>query len=87
MPKPDQPTNEPVAQYERAREEICKAEFSVFKDRQYFSIRCWYMDEKTQEHKPGRNGINLPVEEKEDFLGLIVALFPDDIQLVEKEEE
>lgn len=76
---------EPVAQYERAREERCRAEFSMFKDRQYFSIRCWFKNDK-QEMQAGKNGINLPVEEKEDFLKLVVALFPEDVQLITKGE-
>lgn len=80
---PEERITEPAGSYERAREEQCKAEFSIFKGRQYFSIRCWY---KTNEGEmaPGKNGINLPVEEKKDFLKLVVALFPDDVQLKEE---
>jgi hypothetical protein len=79
------PTNTgPVASFERARGEECKAEFSEFKDRAMFSIRCWYRDDQDN-LKPGRNGINLPVEEKDDFLRLVLALFPEDIQLVRKD--
>jgi hypothetical protein len=75
---------EPVASFERAREEQCRAEFSMWKDRPYFSIRCWFKNDK-QEMQPGKNGINLPVEEKKDFLKLVAALFPDDVRLIETE--
>jgi hypothetical protein len=78
------PTPKIVTSFERARGEECRAEFSEFKGREMFSIRCWYQDDPAGVLKPGRNGINLPVEEKADFLRLVVALFPDDIQLVEK---
>lgn len=76
---------EPVAQYERAREEQCRAMFTVWKDRPYFSIRCWFKNDK-QEYQSGRNGINLPTEEKMDFLKLVVALFPEDVQLIKGDE-
>lgn len=81
--KPETAVTEPVAQYERAREELCRAEFSVFKGRQYFSLRCWYKGDH-DEHLPGKNGLNLPVEERDEFLRLVVALFPEDIQLIPK---
>jgi hypothetical protein len=77
----DERVTEPVGSYDRAREEQCRAEFSVWKDRPYFSIRCWYKNDR-QEMAPGKNGINLPVEEKADFLRLVVALFPEDVRLV-----
>lgn len=82
MPKTEAVT-EPVAEYERAREERCRAEFNIWKERQYFSIRCWFKNDK-QEMQPGKNGINLPVEEKAEFLKLVVALFPEDVKLLKE---
>lgn len=72
--------------FERARGEECRAELGSFKGREMFSIRCWYRDEQDT-LKPGKNGINLPIEEKDDFLGLVVALFPDDIALLKPKGE
>lgn len=75
--------SEPVAKYDRGEQEV-RAEFSIFKDRQYFSIRTWYDDKG--EMKPARNGINLPVDETDEFLRLVVALFPEKVQLIKQGE-
>lgn len=77
----------PVSKYDRGTDEV-RAEFSEFKNRKYFGIRVWWADSKAGgEMKPGKNGINLPVDEKPEFLRLVVALFPDDIQLIKQGEE
>ena len=79
-------TNPVVASYGRAGGEEVQARMEPYKGREYFSIRQWYMDAKDNTLKPGRNGFNLPVDEKKEFLRLVIALFPDDVQLIQKEE-
>lgn len=76
-----------VAKYERTGGEEVQARMEPYKGREYFSIRQWYVDTKDGELKPGRNGFNLPVDEKKEFLRLVVALFPDDVQLIPAKEE
>lgn len=82
MPRPETNITELAGSYQRPNKEgeVVRAEFSMFKDREYFSIRSWYQDSQGV-LKPGRNGINLPVEEKDAFLRLVVALF-NDVQFV-----
>lgn len=80
-------TNPLVAKYERTGGEEVQARMEPYKGREYFSIRQWYVDNATQELKPGRNGFNLPVDEKPEFLRLVIALFPDDVQLIKKGDE
>lgn len=75
-----------IRYYDRTGGEQVQARLDPYKGREYFSIRTWYMDQSTGELKPARNGINLPVDEKSDFLRLVVALFPDDVQLIQKVE-
>lgn len=83
MPKPETNVTELAGSYPRPEKdgEEVRAEFSMFRDRQYFSIRGWYKADGDT-FKPGRNGINLPVEEKTQFLKLVAALFPDDVIVV-----
>lgn len=75
-----------VAKYERSGGEEVQARMEPYKGREYFSIRQWYTDNQSGDLKPGRNGFNLPVDEKTDFLRLVVALFPDDVQLIQQAE-
>jgi hypothetical protein len=63
-----------------------RAQVSTFKGQKYFSLRSWYPAEPDGEYKPGKNGINLPIDEYPKFRALIDAL---DIELdyVPVEEE
>lgn len=79
------PTKNYVSKYERARGEEVQARIEPYRGRDYFSIRCWYPEK--DEMKAARNGINLPVDEAPEFLRLVVALFPDKVQLIKEEEE
>jgi hypothetical protein len=74
------------AKYERTGGDEVQARVEPYKGRDYFSIRQWYVDSKDQQLKPGRNGFNLPVDEAPEFLRLVVALFPDKVQLIKEEE-
>jgi hypothetical protein len=74
-----------IAKYDRTGGEAVQARIDPYKGRDYFSIRTWYQKDGTGDMLPGRNGINLPVDEASDFLKLVVALFPDQVKLVEKE--
>lgn len=80
------PDNGIIAKYERTGGEEIQASINDFKGRPYFSLRTWYQKDGTGEMLPGRNGINLPVDEAPDFLKLVVALFPEQVQMVGKEE-
>lgn len=51
-----------------------RAQVSEFKGQKYFSLRSWYPAEPSGEYKPGKNGINLPVDEYPKFRELIAAL-------------
>lgn len=64
-----------VAEYERPNGESCCAQVQPFRGRDYFSFRVWYENSTTGEKKPGKNGINLPMEEADDFLRLVVETF------------
>jgi hypothetical protein len=75
-----------IAKYERTGGDEVQARLEPYKNREYFSIRQWYLDDKDKQLKPGRNGFNLPVDEAPEFLRLVVALFPDKVQLVKEEE-
>lgn len=75
-----------ISKYDRAGGEEAQARIEPYKGRDYFSIRCWYVDSKDgNQLKAGRNGINLPMDEAPEFLRLVVALFPDKVQLVKEE--
>jgi hypothetical protein len=75
-----------ISKYDRAGGEEAQARIEPYKGRDYFSIRCWYVDSKDgNQLKPGRNGLNLPVDEAPEFLRLVVALFPDKVQLIKEE--
>ena len=62
-----------VASYERPNGELVRAGFNTFKGRAYFSVRTFYRD-TTGEWAPGRNGLNLPVDEFSDFFTLAQGL-------------
>lgn len=72
-----------VAKYDRTGGEEVQARMEPYKGREYFSIRQWYFDQPSGELRPGRNGFNLPVDEATEFLRLVIALFPDRVQLIQ----
>lgn len=51
-----------------------RASVSEFKGQKYFSIRGWFLDEKAGDYRPGKNGVNLPVDEYWRFRDLVDAL-------------
>jgi hypothetical protein len=55
-------------------DEEVRASVSQFKGRTYVAIRVYYKDSLTGEMRPGKNGINLPVEEAEALFGGAEAL-------------
>jgi hypothetical protein len=84
MPNTESPV---ISKYERAAGNEMQARIEPYKGREYFSIRQWYPSEKDGGTMlPTRNGLNLPLDEKPEFLRLVVALFPEDVQLIQKEE-
>jgi hypothetical protein len=71
--------------FQRSDHEEVRAAESTFKNTEYFSFRVWYKEEPNvgkldapAEWRPSRNGINLRVDEGDDFLRLIVRLFGRD---------
>jgi len=46
---------------------IVRIQKTTFKDKDYFEIRKYYLDEKTQEYKPTRKGITLSIELLDDI--------------------
>lgn len=61
-------------------EEI-RADITEFKGKKYLSVRVYYLDTRDGEMKPGKNGINLPLEEAGLFIdaadSLATVLFPE----------
>ena len=51
-----------------------RASVSDFKGQKYFSIRGWFLDDKLGDYRPGKNGVNLPVDEYPKFRQLVAAL-------------
>lgn len=73
-------TNDEKAHYLRKDgEEKLSGTLSKFKGREYFSFRTWYRTEGgeggSDEWKPGKNGLNLPMDEAEEFLGVVIETF------------
>ena len=46
---------------------IVRIQKTTFKDKDYFEIRKYYLDETTQEYKPTRKGITLSIELLDDI--------------------
>jgi hypothetical protein len=74
-----------IIEYERARGERLRADIRDYKGREYFSFRVWWQD-PAGEMKPGKNGLNLPMDEQDDFLRCVVATFPDRVRLIDPEQ-
>lgn len=60
-----------IASFERPNGEQVRLAKSEFKGKSYFSLRAWYDAEGTGDWRPGKNGINLPIEELPAFLALV----------------
>ena len=75
MPKAETPAGT-LAAYDRdgSERQQVRAQITTFKGRKYFSLRAWYWSEDDQDYKPSKNGINLPIDEYEEFSELLVAL-------------
>ena len=67
-----------IATVDRPNGEQIQARLSEFKGQTYLSVRVYYEDRSTEEMKPGRNGINLPLSEAPEFFRLVEALKEDD---------
>lgn len=50
---------------------------STFKGTTYVSIRSYYHDDHTEEYKPGRNGINVPLAEWESFATVMSTMLDE----------
>ena len=46
---------------------IVRIQKTTFKEKNYFEIRKYYLDEDSKEYKPTRKGITLPVELLDDI--------------------
>lgn len=58
----------------RPNGEQLQARISEFKGVQYLSIRSYYQDRVTEEFKPGKNGINIPIDEAESLFAACESL-------------
>lgn len=47
---------------------------SKYKGRDYFSFRCWYKGDNDT-WAPGKNGVNLSMDEADNFLGVVIQTF------------
>ncbi len=63
--------------------ENMNAEVSMFMGKPRIDIRKWFMDKKREEYRRGKNGLNLSVEEWENF----VAKFDELKEFVNSELE
>lgn len=59
--------------------DVVRVEQKSFKNKTYISLRQYYQDRKTDEYKPGKNGITFTAEEFERLRELV-----GDMQLVEE---
>jgi hypothetical protein len=92
MKPSDLPVDIIVGEYTRANKDKLRATIGQFQGRPMFSIRHWWMCYLTKSPKgrgqphwrPGRNGISLSFDEAEEFCKLVVALFPERVQLKEE---
>ena len=46
---------------------IVRVQKTTFKEKEYFEIRKYYLDEDSKEYKPTRKGITLAIEQLEEI--------------------
>jgi hypothetical protein len=77
----DSKNNQIIEAYDRdgSEPQQVRAITNEYRRRKYFSFRAWYLPpEGGEDYAPGKNGINLPVDEYHEFRKLVDAM---DIEL------
>lgn len=44
-----------------------------YKDKKYFALRIWYFDAASNQYRPGKQGINVPLDRADEFFGALDA--------------
>jgi hypothetical protein len=58
----------------RSNANLRKVSVSSFKGKKFVNIRQYYVDSSTKEHKPGKNGITLSIEELDNLYKVLDIL-------------
>ncbi len=69
-----------LAEMPKASGDVIRVEQKSFKNRVYVSLRQYYQDRKTDEYKPGKNGITFTAEEFQQLREVLggLELVPDE---------